>query len=44
MIWSDNGKNFVGAPAELMHIFQEMDHKEISDFLVIGWCGKGNHH
>ena len=33
MIRSDNGANFVGASAELIHAFQEMDHKKIGDFL-----------
>ena len=29
----DNGANFVGASAELICAFQEMDHKKIGDFL-----------
>ena len=33
MIRSDNGANFVGASAELIRTFQEMDHKKIGDFL-----------
>ena len=33
MIRSDNGANFVGASVELIHAFQEMDHKKIGDFL-----------
>ena len=33
IIRSDNGANFVGASAELIHAFQEMDHKKIGDFL-----------
>ena len=33
IIRSDNGANFVGASAELIHAFKEMDHKQIGDFL-----------
>ena len=33
MIRSDNGANFVGASAELIRAFQEMDHKKIGDLL-----------
>ena len=33
MIWFDNGTNFVGASAELIRAFQEMDHKKIGDLL-----------
>ena len=33
MIRSDSETNFVGASAELIHAFQEMNHKKIGDFL-----------
>ena len=33
MIRPDNGTNFVGASAELIESFQEMDHVRIGEFL-----------
>ena len=33
MIRTDNGNNFVGAPAELIESFQEMDHVRTGEFL-----------
>ena len=33
MIRSNNGSNLVGASAELIHAFQEMDHIKITNFL-----------
>ena len=33
MLWSDNGKNFIVASAELVCSFQETDPKKIADFL-----------
>ena len=33
LIRSDNGSNFIGASAELIQAFQEMDHSSISNYL-----------
>ena len=30
---SDNGSNFIGASAELIQAFQEMDHSRINNYL-----------
>ena len=32
-IWSDNGRNFVGARAELQRAFKEMKHDKVKNFL-----------
>ena len=33
MVRSDNGPNFIGESAELIRVFQKMDHKNIGNFL-----------
>ena len=32
-IWSDNGRNFVGARTELQRAFKEMKHDKVKNFL-----------